>query len=71
VLIRRDQDAARNVDDQARPALVPADARARDPVVTASSLTKRYGELVAVEELMGFPRFGGHVDVRRPLRVLP
>src|SRR5215211_6994942 len=34
-----------------RPALVPADARTRDPVVTASSLTKRYGELVAVDEL--------------------
>jgi ABC-2 type transport system ATP-binding protein len=51
VPIRRDPDAARNVDDQARPVLVPADARARDPVVTASSLTKRYGELVAVEEL--------------------
>ncbi|MGH3045809.1 MAG: ABC transporter ATP-binding protein [Gaiellaceae bacterium] len=49
--IRRDRDGARNVDEQAGPALVPADARARGPVVTASSLTKRYGELVAVEEL--------------------
>jgi ABC-2 type transport system ATP-binding protein len=35
-----------------RPALVVADdTRARDPVVATSSLTKRYGELVAVEEL--------------------
>jgi ABC-2 type transport system ATP-binding protein len=35
-----------------RPALVAADdTRARDPVVATSSLTKRYGELVAVEEL--------------------
>jgi ABC-2 type transport system ATP-binding protein len=51
VPIRRNRDAARSVDDQARPALVPADARAREPVVTASSLTKRYGELVAVEKL--------------------
>jgi len=49
VPIRRDQNAARSVDDRARPALVPAGARA--PVVTVSSLTKRYGELVAVEEL--------------------
>ena len=49
--IRRDQDAASSVDDGARPALVPADARARDPVVTANSLTKRYGELVAVDKL--------------------
>jgi len=51
VPIRRDRSAARNVDDRTRPALVPADARARDPVVSASSLTKRYGELVAIEEL--------------------
>jgi ABC-2 type transport system ATP-binding protein len=48
---RRDREAATNVDDRARPAPVPADARACDPVVTASSLTKRFGELVAVEEL--------------------
>jgi ABC-2 type transport system ATP-binding protein len=51
VPIRRDRDAAGSLDDRARPALVPADARARDPVVTASSLTKHYGELVAVDEL--------------------
>jgi len=51
VPIRRDRDAARSVDEQKRPALVPADAGARDPVVAASSLTKRYGELVAVDEL--------------------
>jgi ABC-2 type transport system ATP-binding protein len=31
--------------------LPPADAGARDPVVTAGSLTKRYGEIVAVDEL--------------------
>ena len=49
--IRRDRDAARNVDEQARPALVPADARARDPVVTASSLTKGYGDVVAVDDV--------------------
>ncbi|MGH8982614.1 MAG: ABC transporter ATP-binding protein [Acidimicrobiia bacterium] len=47
---RRDRNAARNVDDRARAPLVPADAGARDPVVTASSLTKRFGELVAVDE---------------------
>jgi ABC-2 type transport system ATP-binding protein len=51
VPIRRNRDAARSVDDRVRPALVAADARARGPVVSASSLTKRYGELVAVEEL--------------------
>jgi ABC-2 type transport system ATP-binding protein len=51
VPIRRDRDAARNVDEQARPALVPADARARDPVVTASSLTKGYGDVVAVDDV--------------------
>jgi ABC-2 type transport system ATP-binding protein len=34
-----------------RPALVPADARAREPVVTASSLTKRFGDVVAVDGL--------------------
>ena len=49
--IRRDQNAARSVDDGARPPLVPADAGARDPVVTASSLTKRYGDVVAVDQL--------------------
>ncbi len=30
---------------------MPADASTRDPVVAASSLTKRYGQLVAVDEL--------------------
>jgi ABC-2 type transport system ATP-binding protein len=49
VPIRRDEDAASSVDDGASAPLVPADAR--EPVVTASSLTKRYGELVAVDEL--------------------
>jgi ABC-2 type transport system ATP-binding protein len=51
VPIRRDKSAARSVDDAARPPLFPADAGARDPVATASSLTKRFGELVAVDEL--------------------
>jgi ABC-2 type transport system ATP-binding protein len=51
VPIRRDRIAARNVADPARPALVPADARARDSVVSVSSLTKRYGELIAVDAL--------------------
>jgi ABC-2 type transport system ATP-binding protein len=49
VPISRDQKAA-SVDGGTR-ALVPTDAGARDPVVTASSLTKRYGELVALDEL--------------------
>jgi ABC-2 type transport system ATP-binding protein len=43
--------SARSVDDRARPLLVPADAGARDSVVAASSLTKCYGDLAAVEEL--------------------
>ena len=41
--------AAKSVDDRATP--LPAHAGARDSVVTASSLTKRYGELVAVDDL--------------------
>ena len=49
--IRGDRNAARSVDERERPPLIPANASARDPVVTASSLTKRYGELVAVHEL--------------------
>ena len=36
---------------RARPPLAAADASAREPVVSASSLTKRFGELVAVDEL--------------------
>jgi ABC-2 type transport system ATP-binding protein len=46
-----DHNAARSVDECERPAIVPSDAGARDAVLTASSLTKRYGELVAVHEL--------------------
>jgi ABC-2 type transport system ATP-binding protein len=42
---------ARNIDAQARPRLAPTYASARDPVVIASSLTKRFGDVVAVEEL--------------------
>ncbi|MGH3031373.1 MAG: ABC transporter ATP-binding protein [Gaiellaceae bacterium] len=41
---------ARSIDEGAGPR-VAADASARDPVIVASSLTKRYGELVAVDEL--------------------
>jgi ABC-2 type transport system ATP-binding protein len=37
--------------DQARRLLVPADDRAQDPVVTVSSLSKRYGDVVAVDDL--------------------
>jgi ABC-2 type transport system ATP-binding protein len=42
---------ARSVDVRARPPLAAADASAREPVVVASSLTKRFGDLVAVDEL--------------------
>jgi ABC-2 type transport system ATP-binding protein len=42
---------ARSVDVRATPPLAAADASARDPVVVASLLTKRFGELVAVDEL--------------------
>ena len=47
--ISGDRNAARSVDE--RPPLILADGNASDAVVTASSLTKRYGELVAVDEL--------------------
>jgi ABC-2 type transport system ATP-binding protein len=43
--------APRSVDDRARPLVVPADAGTHDPVVTVSSLTKRYSEVVAVDDL--------------------
>ena len=36
---------------QARPVLVPGGARVDDPVVLVSSLTKRYGDLVAVDDV--------------------
>jgi ABC-2 type transport system ATP-binding protein len=42
---------ARSVDVRVRPPLVAAEASAREPVVIASSLTKRFGDLVAVDEL--------------------
>jgi ABC-2 type transport system ATP-binding protein len=48
VPIKPEKNEAR-IDDGARAPLVPA--RADDPVVTVRSLTKRYGELVAVDEL--------------------
>jgi ABC-2 type transport system ATP-binding protein len=51
VTTRRDQNTARSVDERARAPLVPADSDACDSVVTATSLTKRYGELIAVDEL--------------------
>jgi ABC-2 type transport system ATP-binding protein len=50
--------AARSVGDRARPLLVPADAGACDAVVTANSLTKRYGDVIAVDELMFSLRSG-------------
>ena len=40
-----------SLDDRARSLPVSADAGARDPVVNVNSLTKRYGEVVAVDEL--------------------
>ena len=49
--ISRNQKAVSRIDDGARAPLVPADAGARDPVVRASSLTKRYGDVVAVKDL--------------------
>jgi ABC-2 type transport system ATP-binding protein len=42
---------ARSIDVRARPSLAAADASAREPVVIATSLTKRFGEVVAVDEL--------------------
>ena len=43
--------AGRSVDDRTSAARAPAAIGARDAVVTARSLTKRYGELVAVDDL--------------------
>jgi ABC-2 type transport system ATP-binding protein len=43
--------AARRVDDRAGPLVAPTDAAAGDPVVAANLLTKRYGEVAAVDEL--------------------
>jgi ABC-2 type transport system ATP-binding protein len=40
---------ARSIDDRARPALAPAGAQ--EPVATATSVTKRYGDVVAVDDL--------------------
>jgi ABC-2 type transport system ATP-binding protein len=51
VTTRRDRNTARSVDEPARPPHVHDDADLRDSVVTVSSLTKRYGKLVAVDEL--------------------
>jgi ABC-2 type transport system ATP-binding protein len=41
----------KGVDDRAKPQLVPSDADAREPVVTVRSLTKRFAEVVAVDDL--------------------
>ncbi|MBA3263509.1 MAG: ATP-binding cassette domain-containing protein [Thermoleophilaceae bacterium] len=43
--------AARSVNDGAGPLLVDADAGSRDPAIKVSSLTKRYGEVLAVDEV--------------------
>jgi ABC-2 type transport system ATP-binding protein len=51
VTTKRDPKTARSVDERARSPLVPTDPGARDSVVTARSLTKRYGEVIAVREL--------------------
>ena len=51
MLIRRERNTARSVDLRAIQPLAAADASAHEPVVSASSLTKRFGELVAVDEL--------------------
>jgi ABC-2 type transport system ATP-binding protein len=51
--------AAENA-DRAAQAASPEGARVRDPVVRASSLTKRFGEVVAVDEL-SFSLEGGSV----------
>jgi ABC-2 type transport system ATP-binding protein len=50
--------AARGVDDRGRPLLIAADAGVGDSVVTVRSLTKRFGDLVAVEELTFSVRSG-------------
>jgi ABC-2 type transport system ATP-binding protein len=42
---------ARSVTDRARALPVPTERQLRDPVVAVSSLSKRYGELLAVGEL--------------------
>jgi ABC-2 type transport system ATP-binding protein len=42
---------ARSVDERARPSLAPSDGGIAEPVVVASSLTKRFGDLVAVDDL--------------------
>ncbi len=47
----RDREVAGSADDRRRSPVVPGDAGAHDPVVSVSSLTKRYGELVAVDDL--------------------
>jgi ABC-2 type transport system ATP-binding protein len=51
VAISDERNVATGVDARDRRPVPPADASAPEVIVTASSLTKRYGELVAVDEL--------------------
>jgi ABC-2 type transport system ATP-binding protein len=51
VPIRRNEEAVGSIDEGTSAPPVAPDADDRDPVVTASSLTKSFGELVAVDEL--------------------
>jgi len=46
-----DPAAARNADAQGRPQVVSIAAAGGEPVITASSLTKRFGDVVAVDDL--------------------
>lgn len=46
-----DPAATRSVDEGARPLVAPADAGACDPVVRIGSLSKRYGDVVAVDDV--------------------
>jgi ABC-2 type transport system ATP-binding protein len=43
--------SARSVDDGVTPLPIPVDGATRESVVTARSLTKRYGDVVAVDEI--------------------
>ena len=51
MLIKRGQGVARSIDVRVTPSLPSLNAGAGDPVLIASSLTKRFGDLVAVDEL--------------------
>jgi ABC-2 type transport system ATP-binding protein len=43
--------AAKRIDEKGEPRPISADASVRDPVVSVRSLTKRFGEVVAVDDL--------------------